>query len=428
MPDLAAYLQRLSFLLRQGQPVADVALYAPTEDAWSTFRPGVSLNLFRKIVDLVGPDVVPAIIDAGHAFDLVDDGLLAEMKAKPYRAVVLPGIRLVPEATRRALVEYARSGATLIAVRRTPEGEWPGLEMVAETELAGRLAAAVPPDVVVEPATPEIGFVHRRLADADVYFLANTGNVGRQVRVRFREATTNMEMWDPLTGGVQTLEMQQDGVTLQFEPYSSRVMVFRKAKGGAAPAPQTSVVASEELPSGWTVAFGDATTAKPVDLPHSWADDMTRRYFSGTASYRRTVRLPAAFQVKGTRVFLDFGDTTPSQPEPLPGGTLRGNSFAALAAPPVREAATVFVNGRRAGAVWAPPFRVEITPLLRSGPNELRVDVSNTAINRLAEGGHLPDMAPLVERYGQRTRLQDLEGLRPLPSGILSVPRLVAER
>ena len=32
------------------------------------------------------------------------------------------------------------------------------------------------------------------------------------------------------------------------------------------------------------------------------------------------------------------------------------------------------------------------------------------------------------ERYGQRFRLQDLEGLRPLPSGILSVPRIVAER
>ena len=36
--------------------------------------------------------------------------------------------------------------------------------------------------------------------------------------------------------------------------------------------------------------------------------------------------------------------------------------------------------------------------------------------------------AALVERYGQRFRLQDLEGLRPLPSGILSVPRLVVER
>jgi hypothetical protein len=92
------------------------------------------------------------------------------------------------------------------------------------------------------------------------------------------------------------------------------------------------------------------------------------------------------------------------------------------------EDATVFVNGRRAGSVWAPPYRVEVTSLLRDGANEIRIDVYNTALNRLAEGGHLPDMKALVERYGQRTRLQDLEGLRPLPSGILSPPRLVAER
>jgi hypothetical protein len=52
----------------------------------------------------------------------------------------------------------------------------------------------------------------------------------------------------------------------------------------------------------------------------------------------------------------------------------------------------------------------------------------HTAINRLAEGGHLPDMKPIVERYGQRTRLQDLDGLKPLPSGLLSAPRLVLER
>jgi hypothetical protein len=107
---------------------------------------------------------------------------------------------------------------------------------------------------------------------------------------------------------------------------------------------------------------------------------------------------------------------------------LRGASFAALVEPPIREAATVFVNGRRAGSIWAPPYRIDVTDLLRGGANEVRIDVYNTAINRLAEDGRLPDMKALVERYGLRARLQDLEGLQPLPSGLLSPPRLVAER
>ncbi len=92
MPDTARYLQRVSFLLRQGEPVADVALYAPTDDAWSQFRPGNArfLNLFNDIHDLLGQKIVPAILDAGHAFDLIDDGSMAEARARRYRLILLP--------------------------------------------------------------------------------------------------------------------------------------------------------------------------------------------------------------------------------------------------------------------------------------------------------------------------------------------------
>jgi hypothetical protein len=76
--------------------------------------------------------------------------------------------------------------------------------------------------------------------------------------------------------------------------------------------------------------------------------------------------------------------------------------------------------------VWAPPYRVDITDHVRDGQNELRIEVYNTAINQLAEGG-LPDVKALVEKYGQRFRLQDMEGLAPLPSGMLTVPRLLTE-
>jgi hypothetical protein len=430
MPDLAAYLHRLSFLLRQGEPVADVALYAPTEDAWATFRPGASMNLFRRIVELVGPNVVPAILGAGHQFDLVDDGSLAEARARGYKAIVLPGVRFVPEGTRRFLDAFARGGGQVIAAKRKPDGDWPALEATAEGDLAARLRALDPPDVA-EGGAPDVGYVHRRLPEADVYFVANTTNVRRSVTPRFRAHAPRAEAWDPFTGRTAPLAHQDGAVALTLDPYETRVIVFSKEPAVApAPAPAAPAAIVEELRSGWTVAYGGGATATavPVDLPHSWADDPQARHFSGTASYRRTVTLPAGAVPRGARLLLDFGEARAILPEPLPGGTLRGNSFAALVAPPLREAATVFVNGRRAGSVWAPPYRLDLTPLLRAGANELRIDVHNTAINRLAEGGHLPDTAALVERYGQRFRLQDLEGLVPLPSGILSVPRLVTER
>jgi hypothetical protein len=428
MPDLAAYLQRVSFVLRQGEPVVDVALYAPTEDAWSAFRPGASMNLFRKIVELVGPGVVPGILAAGHGFDLIDDGSIKEAEARRYKAVVLPGVRFVPEATRRFLADYARGGGAVIAVRRKPDGDWPSIELVSEADLSSRLAAAAAPDVAVPSSVSDLGFVHRRLADADVYFLANTANVPRRFTARFRAQTPHAERWDAFTGKAERLEAAEAGIALDLEPYGSRILVFRTDAGDAPLARRTSVAGAEDLRSGWTVSVGGQGSGAAVELPHSWAEDPRTSHFSGTATYERTVTLPADFRKPGGRVVLDFGDARPIEPEPLPSGTLRGNSFAALVVPPIREAATVFVNGRRAGSVWAPPYRVDLTDLLRDGANEIRIDVYNTAINRLAEGGHLPDTAALVERYGQRFRLQDLEGLRPLPSGILSVPRIVAER
>jgi len=299
---------------------------------------------------------------------------------------------------------------------------------VSEDDLPSRLVRALPPDLTLTPPTPAVGFVHRRLPDADVYFLANSGNLPLTIRARFRAATPHVERWDPRDGKVERLEDGGSEIALELEPYGSRVVVFRRDAGSATLARARVVSASEELRSGWSVSFGGAGTSDPVDLPYSWAGDAARRFFSGAATYRLTVTPPAAFRSPGGRAYLDFGEAKPSEREPLPGGTLRGNSFAALVAPPIREAATVFVNGRRAGSLWAPPYRVDVTDLLRDGANEIRVDVYNTAINRLAEGGRLPDMKPVVDRYGQRTRLQDLDGLQPLPSGLLAPPRLVLER
>ena len=92
---------------------------------------------------------------------------------------------------------------------------------------------------------------------------------------------------------------------------------------------------------------------------------------------------------------------------------------------PIREAAVVYVNDQRAGAVWCPPYALEVTRLLKPGLNRLRIVVGNTAINYMA-GHKLPDYKELNQRYGERFQPQDMENLQPLPSGMLGPVRLVA--
>ena len=91
---------------------------------------------------------------------------------------------------------------------------------------------------------------------------------------------------------------------------------------------------------------------------------------------------------------------------------------------PVRDAAEVWVNGKLAGVVWHPPYRVDVTAQLHAGTNDLRIVVGNTAINELA-GRALPDYRLLWDRYGRLFEPQDMHDLQPLPSGMLGPVTLI---
>jgi hypothetical protein len=55
-----------------------------------------------------------------------------------------------------------------------------------------------------------------------------------------------------------------------------------------------------------------------------------------------------------------------------------------------RDLAEVFVNGESAGILWKPPFRVDITALVKPGTNELKIEVMNSWINRISGDMKLP--------------------------------------
>ncbi len=95
----------------------------------------------------------------------------------------------------------------------------------------------------------------------------------------------------------------------------------------------------------------------------------------------------------------------------------------------MRDAAVVYVNGKRAGAAWTPPYRVDVTGFLKEGDNEIRIDVGNTAVNYLASHGFPNyDNTAIRQVYGNRFDPQGTQLLsQPLPSGLLGPIRLEPE-
>ena len=453
MPDVSRYFTRVSALLREGQPVNDVALYLPTSDALAAIKPGTA-HLLDLLRERVGTAVPGAILDAGFGFDLVDDWALDQkgaidgrtltIGANRYRAVVLPAVRTMPLATLRRLEAFAQAGGVIVTLERAPESipglqvaeddgaafaaardrmfAVPGAAPVPPATLPATLRARLTPDVRLTPESGDVGHHHRRVGDVDVYFLANTGNTPRKGALTVR-ATGRAEWWDPLSGTTRPAPVTAAGaetMTLDLDLEAFGSMVLMVARGPAPrPAPAAapaSLPVRADLAGPWTLSFADpGLKPRPLRAPAPWDADEETRYYSGVATYETTFAVDAL--PRGARVSLDFGEG-----KPLPADE-RGPGMRAWMDAPIRDAATVTINGQPAGSIWCPPWRLDVTAHVRPGANTLAVRVGNTQMNHMA-GRPLPDYRLLILRYGDRFQPQTMDQVRVLPSGLVGPVRL----
>jgi hypothetical protein len=131
MSDLAQYLQRVSFALRQGKPANDVALLLPNDDIWSSFSvrndsanpvvtqtgfntAGTNFSMDEPLFKSLVSAVIPQVLDAGFNVDFIDADAI-DAVGIPYAVLILPGIDRLPLTTYQKIEEYVRHGGTVIA-------------------------------------------------------------------------------------------------------------------------------------------------------------------------------------------------------------------------------------------------------------------------------------------------------------------------
>jgi len=398
MPDIALYLQRISFLLRQGQPANDVALYVPTDDIYAHFTLGND-SINKALDAALGPAIIPAILDAGFNFDLIDDGAIAH-GGIPHKILVLPAVERMPAETRAAIEAYKRRGGIVIA----------NLEL-------SKLKTAMAPDVAT---APEIGVVHRKLPFAEVYFLANTANQPVHANATFRVTGMEPAWWDPFTGKISGAGLGNQ-VSLDLAPYESRVIVFSKTQELIELVPGTATSAPVDISSNWKVTFAGSATSENMAQLKPWTAEEGTKYFSGQANYEKSIAIPQAMLRSGHPLYINFGEGEPVTTQER----RSGSGMRAMLESPVREAARVYVNGKLAGAIWHPPYELNVTAFLHAGDNQISIEVANLALNELAKGP-LPDYKTLNARYGERFQPQDLQNLQPAPAGLLGPIRIIA--
>src|SRR5260370_34325869 len=105
MPDIATYLQRISWLLRQGTPAIDVAVYMPTHDAFAGFSLGRD-SVNQAMDGLIRPNLVTASLDAGYNFDFTDDGAIAA-KGITHKILSVANVERTPKSSGMSPAECA---------------------------------------------------------------------------------------------------------------------------------------------------------------------------------------------------------------------------------------------------------------------------------------------------------------------------------
>jgi hypothetical protein len=445
MPDITKYLQRVSWLLRQGKPANDVAILLPEDDAQAAFAPG-HVSVTDEMNKRITPELMAAILDAGYNIDYIDAATISKLGTIPYAVLVIPPTERIPLTTYRKIASYA-DGGKVIAVGKLPS-RGPGINDQADSaeiaslsqslfnvasakgifvetaeQLPSALHSVLRPDINVIERVNGLGFIHRKLAESDVYFIANTSNTEIDASVQFRAHRSSIEVWNPDTGKVLSASKHADTdrIPLTLAPYESRVFVLTDRPSLESVRPSLKADKDDsshgkqitDLSSGWHIRFAGSKASSPQTSLTSWTEVAGKQFYSGEADYTRVFSIQTAPK-PGVRILLDFGTGRPTMDTRPPDA----NGTLALLDPPIREAAIVYVNGKRAGSLWHPPYTLDISPFVRKGQNRVEVQVFNTAINQLA--GQPPrDYSGLYAKYGKRFEPQDMENLKPVPSGLI---------
>jgi hypothetical protein len=287
-------------------------------------------------------------------------------------------------------------------------------------------------------------YIHRRIGEADAYFVANGSTEACATICSFRIAGKQPELWHPESGSVAPLAAyeEKDGrtlVPLRLGPTESVFIVFRRpakaanrlvsatrdgqellrdnsmldllrgeiwqpgsyvfkmADGRNREVKCQELVAPREVGGPWEVSF-DPQWGGPARAVFEKLEDWSKRseegikYYSGAASYRTAFTVSAeALKQSHTRWSLDLGK--------------------------VAVMAEVRVNDKELGIVWKTPYRVDVTAVLKPGENVLDVKVVNLWVNRQIGDEQLPDDCDRNANGTLKSWPQWLLDGKPSPSG-----------
>ena len=412
------YIARGSHLLRQGVPVSDVLIYvgegAPNS---AYYRDDISPAIPKSInFDNVNTDVLLNRIAIKEKELVLPEGTSYKiLLLQNSKTISLKTAKRILAIAKSGVPVYGAVPQNLAGYKKTEE------DLKAFDQVVSELKTLIKPItkwkrvLTNQNISPDMRFLnqettdyaHRKTATEDIYFFFNPDTLETKTfHAQFRVGHKIPELWNPMDGSIIkqghfTTENGNTTTQIRLDAGASIFVVFREdadtvhsakehqehlnlslseenilkatatengsysvplTSGGSWDFSVTDIPASQDISTNWEVTFNQEQGyggTVPFDSLVDWSAHPkdSINYYSGTASYSKTIVLNEEETKKGTKIQLDLGQ--------------------------VYIVGEVLVNGQPVAVSWIPPFRVDITDYVKSGENQIEILLTNQWSNRL---------------------------------------------
>lgn len=416
--DWFKYIARGSYLLRQGNPVSDLLVYIGEGSPNGAYHRSELKSKLPKTInfDNINTDVlVNRLIIKDHELSLPEGTSYKMLLLKNSEVISLSTLKRIYEIAKNGIPVYGDVPKILAGYNNHKNDKNEFSEI--QTQLASLIQPVedwntilsnlhILPDLKVHDAEP-IDYAHRQTDKEDIYFFFNQDTTGvKSFDLSFRVQNKIPELWNPMTGKIiKKADFINDGkttrTTVKLEKGASVFVVFREeatdTKSVTKSNPDINYSFSESgqiqasiskngkynipLSSGepWTINVTDIPEPFKIDGPWKvifneksgyggtvtfneltdWKDHPidSIKYYSGTATYQKTIIIPDELVADDIDAVLDLGT--------------------------VSIVAEVIINNENAGVSWMPPHHLSIGAYLKPGENILEIKITNQWSNRL---------------------------------------------
>ncbi|MBQ0144071.1 MAG: hypothetical protein KBS78_02695 [Bacteroidales bacterium] len=259
LPDFNKFLSRLRYILaRPGKHVADIAVLYPVQTQYAGHHLDGELGWYAGGVKVEGTDydkVSMILTDTlSRDFTYLHPERFCELFPGDYKAVILPGVRVIDLESMKMIKAAAENGApvvfTSVMPQASPESEADGAEVAAiasamvadglavfvETPDAESIEKALAPmgpvaDVLMESDGSTFNYLHKIVGGHDVYYFGNLGSKTSKCTISLLGVKGKGKLFNPHTGEVTpaSLSVQQDRtlLTLELDPARSCFLIFK---------------------------------------------------------------------------------------------------------------------------------------------------------------------------------------------------------